>query len=53
MKNLEILFYFNPKDKDKITKILLESMEVINKNIKLNVPLGCSIDFGKDYAEVH
>ena len=49
----EILFYLNPEDKDKITKILLESMEVINKNIKLNVPLGCSIDFGKDYAEVH
>ena len=49
----EIMFYLNPEDKDKITKILLESMEVINKNIKLNVPLGCSIDFGKDYAEVH
>ena len=49
----EILFYLNPEDKDKISKILLESMEVINKNIKLNVPLGCSIDFGKDYAEVH
>ena len=49
----EILFYLNTEDKDRISKILIESMEVINKNIKLNVPLGCSMDYGKDYAEVH
>lgn len=49
----EILFYLKEGEEENISNILKESMEKVNKIVKLNVPLGCSIDFGKNYADVH
>ena len=50
---MEILFYLKEGEEENISNILKESMEKVNKIVKLNVPLGCSIDFGKNYADVH
>lgn len=36
-----------------INRIIATAIEETNKEIKLNVPLGASADFGKDYAQVH
>lgn len=49
----EILTYLRITDKDKVKKILHDSIEEINNEIKLNVPLGISVDFGETYAMVH
>lgn len=49
----EILTYLRITDKDKVKKILYDSIEEINQEIKLNVPLGISVDFGESYAMVH
>lgn len=49
----EIMGYFPKKYKEQVTKILSESMDIVNKNLKLNVEIGVSIDYGNNYAEVH
>lgn len=49
----EILIYLKITEKDKVKKILQDSIEEINSEIKLNVPLGISVDFGENYSMVH
>lgn len=39
--------------KDTITKVLQDSMKKVNNDLKLNVEITISIDFGKRYNEVH
>lgn len=34
-------------------KALEEAIETVNNIIKLNVPLGISIDFGTSYSQIH
>ena len=29
------------------------AIEAVNNSVKLNVPLGVSVDFGNNYAEIH
>lgn len=49
----EILFNC-PEDQVETTKQLIrEATENVNKKIPLNVPIGCSIQVGKNYASVH
>lgn len=41
------------KDKEELSSLLVECMNRVNKNLKLNVPLSVSIDFGINYKQVH
>ena len=41
------------EDKDKVENILKEAIKETNEEVKLNVPLGISIDFGDNYAQIH
>ena len=38
---------------DAVKRIIEESINIVNNNLKLNVPLGSSADFGKNYSEIH
>lgn len=42
------------KGQEEITeKILKDAIDAVNNTVKLNVPLGISIDFGVNYAKIH
>lgn len=51
----EILFRLsnNPKEKEKVIDKLQTSIREVNEEVKLNVPLGISMDFGHNYADCH
>lgn len=49
----EIAFYFPAGREQEIERILRESIEKVNGYLNLNVPLGVSVDFGDNYAEIH
>lgn len=49
----EILFTFLKENLESIKVILKESIDKVNDIVKLNVPLGISIDIGTNYAECH
>ena len=47
----EILF--NTKDKVETEIIINKAIELTNEQLQLNVPVGCSVQFGENYANVH
>lgn len=47
----EILF--NTKDKVETERIINKAIELTNEQLRLNVPVGCSVQFGENYANVH
>jgi DNA polymerase I-like protein with 3'-5' exonuclease and polymerase domains len=47
----EILF--NTLDKEKTTKSLDIAMDKVNDKLKLNIKVGCSIEYGNSYSTVH
>lgn len=51
----EIVFkcMFNEKSQDEVRDIIAESMKRVNEELKLNVEIKCSADFGRTYKEVH
>lgn len=49
----EIGFAFLREDEEVIKEKLNKAIELTNKALCLNVPLGISIDIGKNYAEAH
>lgn len=49
----EIGFSFIKSESEEITNKLNKAIELTNKALNLNVPLGISIDKGKNYAEAH
>ena len=49
----EIAFICKVSDKDRVEKILLDSIDKVNKDLGLNVEIGISISFGKSYAKCH
>ena len=49
----EIGFAFLKQDQERIKKKLNKAIELTNQALCLNVPLGISIDIGKNYAEAH
>lgn len=40
-------------EEKKVEEIYAEALEIVNKRLMLNVPLGMEAKFGKTYAEVH
>lgn len=49
----EILFRLEESAKENVKILLNQSIEEVNSKIKLNVPLGISMDFGHNYADCH
>lgn len=49
----ELGFDFLKTEQDKIKEILNSSIKQANQKLKLNVPLGISIDIGDNYGEAH
>ena len=49
----EIMLVVPKEKKEELEQVLKDAIEDANKELKLNVPLGISVDFGKNYKEVH
>lgn len=51
----EIGFYFSNEEysEEQIRAVIAKAIEETNNEVKLNVPLGSSADFGQDYSQVH
>ena len=49
----EIAFHLLETQQDEVKNKLLKAIEKVNDNVKLNVPLGISVDFGKSYDKIH
>lgn len=49
----EQAFILKKGEEDRIRQIISESIKDVNDEVKLNVPLGCSVDFGKSYNLIH
>lgn len=49
----EVLFKTTEEEKSNISSILKDSILSVNNQVKLNVPLGISMDFGVSYADCH
>ena len=49
----ELMTVFLPEYKDYVSLTLRESMNEVNKQVRLNVDISVSIDFGYGYASVH
>ena len=40
-------------NRDRATKLVKDAMQAVNDKLKLNVKIGCSIDYGHRYSEIH
>ena len=49
----EVCFPLLKKDKELVKEKLNESIKAVNDELKLNVPLAVSMEFGLNYAETH
>ena len=49
----EVMFSFLQHLREEIPIKLNDAIEVVNSKVKLNVPLGISVDIGQNYAEIH
>jgi len=49
----EIVCLVRKGKREKLTKFLHECMDKVNKELKLNRELDCSVDFGDAYSEIH
>lgn len=49
----EILFRLKVEDKEEVKEKLNNAIKQVNEEIKLNIPLGISMDFGQNYADCH
>lgn len=49
----EIVFYLRVGEEDQVNTYLLGAIEAVNNSVKLNVPLGVSVDFGQNYSQIH
>jgi len=49
----EIAFKLLVSQQEETTIILNTAIEKVNQILKLNVPLGISIDYGMNYANIH
>ena len=49
----EVAFSLLKENKDLVEQYLKEAIQIVNSTVKLNVPLGVSIDFGTNYSQIH
>lgn len=50
---MEMALILPKSDKGLVESIINKAIEETNEEIKLNVPLGCSMDFGIRYSDIH
>jgi len=49
----EVVCLVRKGKREKLTKFLHECMDKVNKELKLNRELDCSVDFGDAYSDIH
>ena len=49
----EIVTVCKSEDKEKVEKIIRESMDLVNKQLNMKVTLKVDVQFGKNYGDVH
>jgi hypothetical protein len=49
----EIVLSLIKGEEDKIRYTINKAIQAVNEVVKLNVPLGVSVDFGTDYSKIH
>lgn len=49
----EVLLYVEKGQEEETKRVIEESMEKVNKSLKLNVTVGVDVQFGESYAGVH
>lgn len=49
----ELILTIKEGNREGCVKLLKEAMELVNKELRLNVSLGCSVQFGKNYSDIH
>lgn len=49
----EVILELQEGKKEQIVEILKQSIQEVNKNLRLNRDLDCDISFGKDYSQIH
>jgi len=49
----EVIALVKEGDEGNVEKIMHEAAVILNKRVKLNVPLGTDVQFGKTYASIH
>lgn len=49
----EVILELKKGNQEAMTKILKDSIADVNSELSLNRELGCDVDFGKDYSEIH
>jgi DNA polymerase I-like protein with 3'-5' exonuclease and polymerase domains len=49
----EILFNIKLGREKEVEKLISKAMQQVNDKLKLNVKVGCSVQFGRSYSECH
>jgi len=49
----EIALYLKKEDKETVRNHINEAMEEVNRELRLNVPISVSVDFGTNYSQIH
>ena len=49
----EVMFLLKKIEQEDVKEKIIVSVAEVNGKVKLNVPLGCSIDFGMNYSLIH
>ena len=49
----EVIALVETGQEDKTKEVMYKAAEILNRKVNLNVPLGCDVQFGKTYAEIH
>lgn len=50
---MEIALVLPKSHKEYVEKCINEAIEDTNREIQLNVPISCGIDFGMRYSDIH
>ena len=49
----EIIALVENGKEEETRQVMLKSAEALNRKVNLNVPLGCDVQFGQTYADIH
>ena len=49
----EVIALVEVGKEDDIKDVMYKAAEVLNRKVNLNVPLGCDVQFGQTYADIH
>lgn len=49
----EQVIEFKEDFKDQVTELVMESVDLVNKRMKVEIPFGCDLQFGTDYSQIH